>query len=251
MKNISAVIITRNEARNIGRCIASVRDLVHEVLVVDAESTDDTRAIAEGLGARVVVRAWTDYSDQKNFANGLATGPYILSLDADEALSPELTDSLRAAMSEGLAGAYRFNRLTNYCGSWVRYGGWYPDAKVRLFPKAGTRWQGEHVHEELRLDEGMPVAHLKGDLLHYSYHTVADHVERIERYSTLHARAMKARGRHAGWIQLWLSPLFKFVQGYVFQLGILDGRAGLDIARYSACAVHLKYAKLRQLQATA
>jgi glycosyltransferase involved in cell wall biosynthesis len=251
MKSISAVIITRNEARNIGRCIASLKGSVQEVVVVDAESTDDTRIIAEGLGAKVVTRRWTDYSDQKNFANGLAAGPYILSLDADEALSPELATALHKATAEGLKGAYRFNRLTNYCGSWVRHGGWYPDAKVRLFPKAAARWEGEHVHEELRLQEGLPICHLKGDLLHYSYHSVSDHAERIERYSSLHAKAMKARGKRAGWVKLWLSPVFKFIQGYVFQLGLLDGRAGLDIARYSARAVHLKYAKLRQLQASA
>ena len=250
MQHISVVIITRNEGRNIGRCIASVQGIAHEVIVVDAESTDDTRAIAERMSARVVVRAWTNYSDQKNFANGLATGAYILSLDADEALSPELTGSLRAAMAGGLNGAYRFNRLTNYCGTWVRHGGWYPDAKVRLFPREGARWEGEHVHEVLRLAEGMPVTTLKGDLFHHSYHSLDDHRERIERYSTLHARALHARGKHAGWVKRWLSPVAKFVQGYVLQGGFLDGAAGFHIARFSARAVWLKYAKLHQLEAT-
>lgn len=248
MELISAVIITRNEARNIGRCITSLQGLVDEVVVVDSESTDETRSIALGLGARVIVRAWTDYSDQKNFANAQARNDYVLSMDADEALSPELMDSLKHAQRAGLVGAYRFNRLTNYCGTWVRHGGWYPDVKVRLFPKAAARWEGEHVHEELKLRSGLPITHLKGDLLHWSYHSLDDHRERIERYSTLHARKMMADGRTAGPVKRWLSPVAKFVQGYLMQGGFLDGAAGFHIARLSARAVHLKYAKLHALR---
>jgi len=244
---ISAVIITRDEERNIGRCIASLAGVADEVVVVDAESTDATRAIAERLGAKVAVRPWTDYSDQKNFANGLAEGPYILSMDADEALSPELTTSLLEAKRAGLHGAYRFNRLTNYCGTWVHHGGWYPDTKTRLFPKDGARWEGEHVHEELRLAPGTPVTTLEGDLLHWSYPSVEDHLARIERYSDLHARKLLAAGRRAGPLKRLLSPVVKFIQGYLFQLGFLDGRAGFHIAWYSARAVRLKYEKLHRL----
>ena len=157
MTGISAVIITRNEAHNIGRCIASLKGVVDNVVVVDAESTDDTRRIATDLEARVIIRAWTDYADQKNYANAQATGSYILSMDADEALSPELTTSLLNATKSGLHGAYQVDRLTNYCGTWVKHGGWYPDAKVRLFPKDRTRWAGTHVHETLELDPGTAV----------------------------------------------------------------------------------------------
>lgn len=247
MQSISAVIITRNEERNIGRCIASLKGVVDEIIVVDAESTDGTRRIASEAGALVTVRPWTDYSDQKNFANGLATGAYILSMDADEALSPELASSIRSARENGSKGAYAFDRLTNYCGTWVRHGGWYPDTKVRLFPKDGARWEGAHVHEVLRLkDAGKPVR-LVGNLLHYSYHTIADHKERIERYSTLHARSMFEQGKHAGVVKIWVSPVVKFIQGYVLQVGFLDGMAGLNIAWYSARAVHLKYVKLHRL----
>lgn len=243
---LSVVIITLNEERNIARCLGSLHDLPDEVIVVDAGSTDATRAIAERSGARVVQRTWTNYSDQKNFANGLAQGSFILSLDADEALSDQLRSTLFRLKTNGYSGAYRLKRLTSYCGHWVRHGGWYPDAKVRLFPKAGTRWEGEHVHETLRLPEGCKVTDLDGDLLHYSYHSVQDHRERIERYSTLHAEALRARGKSAPLWKLWLSPVVRFVQGYFLQLGILDGRAGFTIARLSAKAVYLKYAKLRQ-----
>lgn len=247
MLPIAAVIITRNEAEVIARCISSARAVADEVIVVDSGSTDATCAIARELGARVVHRDWTNYSDQKNFANGLATTPYILSLDADEELSPELTASIQEARRNGLNGVYRFNRLTNYCGTWVRHGGWYPDVKVRLFPAGGGRWEGAFVHEVLVWDNDLPVHHLPGDLWHYSYRTTAAHRERIERYSTLHAQAMHAAGRRAGFIKLWLSPLAKFVQGYLLQGGFLDGRAGLNIAWYSARAVRMKYTKLQRM----
>ncbi|HRF79821.1 MAG TPA: glycosyltransferase family 2 protein [Flavobacteriales bacterium] len=248
MKGISAVIITRNEAHNIARCLISLQLLVDEVIVVDAESTDDTARIATDHGARVIVRAWTDYSDQKNFANAQARGPYILSMDADEAISAELRAALMDATKLGLSGAYRFNRLTNYCGTWVRHGGWYPDAKVRLFPKAGTTWQGEHVHEELRLPPETIVHQLDGDLLHYSYPTVRSHEERIERYSDLHARKLLAAGKRPGLLKRTFSPAVKFFQGFVMRLGFLDGKAGYTIARLSARAVRLKYAKLQRLR---
>ncbi|MBL7953099.1 MAG: glycosyltransferase family 2 protein [Flavobacteriales bacterium] len=251
MTGISAVIITRNEAQNIARCLISLNMLVDEVIVVDAESTDDTQRIATDHGARVVIRKWTDYSDQKNFANAQATRPYILSMDADEAISTALRTSLMARIEQGLSGAYRVNRLTNYCGSWVHHGGWYPDAKVRLFPKEAARWEGEHVHEELRLADGIPVHQLHGDLLHYSYPTLRSHEERIERYSDLHARKMFAAGKRAGALKRLLSPVVKFFQGYVLRLGFIDGTAGWNIARLSARAVRLKYEKLDRLRRAA
>jgi len=250
MTGISAVIITRNEAHNIDRCITALAGVVDEIIVVDAESTDATRSIAEVAGARVIVRKWTDYSDQKNFANAQAHGPYILSLDADEVLSPELTASIRDALRKGLSGAYKLNRLTDYCGTWVHHGGWYPDAKVRLFPKDGTRWEGEHVHEELRLAQGTPVRPLRGDLLHYSYRSVEDHLARLERYSDLHAHKMLADGKRPSRLKQLFSPTVKFFRTYVLKLGLLDGVAGWNIARYSALGVKLKYAKLAALRAS-
>ncbi|MCC6578187.1 MAG: glycosyltransferase family 2 protein [Flavobacteriales bacterium] len=244
---ISAVIITRNEEANIARCLEGLKGLVQEVVVVDSGSTDNTRRIAEAHGARVVERAWTNYSDQKNYANGLATQAYILSVDADEVPSAELARSIRAAAAAGLHGTYRMHRLTNYCGHWVRHGGWYPDTKTRLFPKGGAHWSGDHVHEVLEPAPGLPETLLRGDLLHYSYNSLEDHQERIERYSDLHAQAMFRAGRRAGVLKRWLSPLAKFMQGYLLQAGFLDGKAGWHIAVLSARAVRLKYAKLHAL----
>ncbi len=247
MDLISAVIITHNEERNIGRCLASLKNVADDIVVVDAASTDNTAAIAAQAGARVVIREWTDYSDQKNFANALALHNYILSMDADEVLSSELRNEILDRKKKGLTGAYRFPRLTNYCGSWVKHGGWYPDAKIRLFPRDAARWEGSQVHEELKLDPKVKVIDLDADLLHYSYHSISDHLQRIDRYSTLHAQKMFAAGKSSGPIKLYLSPLAKFVQGYFFQLGFLDGAAGFNIARISAKAVRMKYVKLKQL----
>lgn len=247
MTAISAVIITRNEARNIQRCISSLKNVADEVIVVDAESDDGTRELAKELGAEVHVRKWTNYSDQKNFANSLAKHSYILSMDADEALSPELEASILQLKQKQFDAVYSVSRYTNYCGHWVKHGGWYPDAKVRLFPKKDTRWEGAHVHETLVLPKGMKEVRLRGDLLHYSYHTITDHQNRIQRYSTLHAQSMFENGRKAGVVKRWLSPVAKFIQGYLFQLGVLDGWAGWKIATLSAQAVYLKYSKLSQL----
>ncbi len=251
MTGIAAVIITRNEAHNIGRCIASLKGVSDDIVVVDAESTDATQRIATNAGARVIVRAWTDYADQKNFANAQVNSAYILSMDADEALSPELTSDLHARIANGLNGAYRVNRLTNYCGTWVHHGGWYPDAKVRLFPKDRARWTGTHVHETLQLDPDLPIVQLNGDLHHYSYHTVQDHVKRIDRYSTLHAEKLFGAGKRYGPVKRWLSPVAKFVTGYLLRGGFLDGGAGFTIARLSARAVRMKYEKLERLHRAA
>jgi glycosyltransferase involved in cell wall biosynthesis len=247
MSGLSAVVITRNEAHNIVRCLRALKGVCTDVVVVDAESSDDTAALARAEGARVIVRKWTDYSDQKNFANAQAVHPWVLSLDADEELSDDLKRSLQDAVSKGLSGAYAMDRLTNYCGQWVRHGGWYPDTKVRLFHRDQARWEGSHVHETLALAPGIPVHRLDGDLLHYSYPTLASHAERIERYSTLHAQKMYAAGKQASVVKRWLSPVAKFLSGYLLQGGLLDGRAGWHIARLSAKAVHLKYAKLHAL----
>lgn len=241
------MIITFNEEHNILRCLRSLKDIADDIVIVDAASTDDTRSLAVAEGARVIQRAWTNYSDQKNFANGMALHEWILSMDADEELSAPLKEAILAEKRYGLKGAYRFPRLTNYCGTWIRHGGWYPDAKIRLFHCDEAVWEGEHIHEELVLEPGTRVKDINADILHYSYHTVADHKERIQRYSTLHAQRMHAQGRKAGLVKCYLSPVVKFIQGYLLQLGFLDGVAGLQIAWYSAMAVHLKYWKLARI----
>jgi len=248
MQGISVVIITLNEERNIARCLKSVKEIADEVLIVDSGSKDRTEEIATQMGAKVIQREWEGYSATKNFANSQAQYDYIFSIDADEALSPELNASILNAKATGLKGVYECNRLTNYCGKWIKHCGWYPDKKQRLFPKAIARWEGDYVHEEIIFKPAPEMSFLKGDLWHFSYHTVAEHNERIEKYSLLHAQKLHKENRKANVAHLLSAPAFKFIQTYLLRLGFLDGLYGYVISRLSARAVHLKYSKLKKLQ---
>ena len=246
MEKLSIVIITHNEEKNIRACLDAVQGLSDDIVIVDSFSTDKTPEICRSYPqVNFISHNWEGYSAQKNYANSLAKHDYILSLDADEVISDELRKSIEAI--EKFEAVYEFSRLTNYCGSWVHHCGWYPDAKIRIFPREGSFWEGEFVHETLVVPANLPVIRLKGDLLHYSYHTLEDHYRQIERYSTLHAEKMKAEGKKASFIKQFISPPFKFFRIYFLELGFLDGKAGFDIARISAKAVRLKYQKLKML----
>ena len=247
MEKITAVIITQDEERNIGRCLKSLEGVVDEVVVVDSGSTDGTEALCRAAGARFVSHAWEGYSGQKNYANSLATHPWILSIDADEALSPELRDSLQALRGVDTAPetVFDMNRLNNYCGHWIHHCGWYPDRKTRLFHHDAFEWDGV-VHEELRcrgVHECTPLQ-LKGDLLHYTYYDVADHAARQIKYATLAAEKAFAQGRRARRSDLWLKPAWTFLRNYLFRFGFLDGHAGYLVCRMSAFYTFLKYASL-------
>ncbi len=248
MDKISAVIITFNEERNIGRCLESALKVADEIIVLDSFSKDATADICYRYPkVRFIERAWEGYSKSKNYANEQASHPYIISLDADEEVTDELAHAILKE-KENLKGAYAFNRLTNYCGFWIKHCGWYPDTKVRLFPKGKAFWEGDFVHEELKLDKSLSVKILNGNLNHYSYYTEEEHRQRIEKYSDLHAQKMKAEGKKADFVKLYISPPFKFFKTYFLQLGVMDGYPGFIISALSAKAVYLKYKKLRALQ---
>ncbi|MFY7991163.1 MAG: glycosyltransferase family 2 protein, partial [Fluviicola sp.] len=167
MQRLAVVIITLNEERNIERCIRSVRDLADEIIVLDAFSTDKTASICKDLGVRFEQRAWEGYSATKNYLNSLVTAEFILSLDADEALSEDLYQEIKSAKTSGFQGTYSVNRMTNYMGKWIKHSGWFPDIKPRLFPKEGSYWDGAYVHETLVHPPSEE--HLfKGILEHYS-----------------------------------------------------------------------------------
>lgn len=246
MEKLSIVIITFNEEKNIKACLEAVVGLSDDIIVVDSFSTDETRTICESYSnVNFVLHKWEGYAKQKNFANSLVKNKFLLSLDADEVISPELRSSIEN--TESFNAAYEFSRLTNYCGSWVHHSGWYPDAKIRIFPKEGSYWEGDFVHETLVIPDRLKVIRLIGDLHHYSYHRIEDHYNQIEKYSTLHAEKMMHAGKKADFLKQYISPSFKFFRTYFLQLGFLDGKAGYDIARISAKAVRLKYHKLKQL----
>jgi glycosyltransferase involved in cell wall biosynthesis len=242
---ITATIITLNEEAHLGRCLQSLQEVADEVVVVDSGSRDQTREIARSFGARVVERSWSGFSDQKNFAAEQSLHPWILSLDADECLSDKLKEEL-LEVKKGipLASAFSFARRTCYLGHWINHSGWYPDVKVRLYPKDKAAWCGLYVHEALQVQGEVQL--LRGELLHYTCDSLSEHHQRVDRYTDLAAAELWGKGKQAGWSQLLGSPLAAFMKTYFLKAGFLDGRPGFYIAIFAAYYNFLKYAKLRE-----
>ncbi len=245
---ISATIITLNEERNIGRCIQSLEGVADEIIVLDSHSTDRTQEICEQHGVRFEERKWEGYSASKNYLNSLARYDYILSLDADEALDSDLRKALLEVKKVETPGVYSVNRITNYCGKWIKHGGWYPDVKVRLFPKKGSSWVGAHVHEELEHPSGLEEEQLSGHLEHYSYYSFEEHRARADKYSALTAAKFYDQGKRVGDMKPYLSAIGRFFGMYFIKKGILDGRMGFKIAWISAQSNVFKYKELLRLQ---
>lgn len=248
MIKLTVAIITYNEENNIGRCISSVLPIADEVLVVDSFSKDKTEEIARSLGARFVANTFAGFIEQKNLALDLATHDYVLSLDADEALSPELLEEISKIKSNFNHEGYKFHRLTNYNGYWVRYSGWYPDTKLRLVKKNKARWEGVNPHDILEMKNNETVGFLKGDLLHYSYESIAAHVAQTNKFTTIAALAAFKQGKRSSVFKIVTRPLFKFIRDYFLKRGFLDGRYGLIICSINSLSALLKYAKLHELQ---
>ena len=244
---ISATIITLNEQRNIERCITSLTGVVDEIIVLDSNSTDNTEAICKAYDVRFIQGEWLGYSANKNYVNGLASFDYILSIDADEVLDPELREEILDLKKLNDPEVYSFNRLTNYCGKWIKYSVWYPDVKIRLFPKSGSYWEGEYVHEKLVYKTNLLVKQLEGHLEHYSYYSYKAHRERADKYSVLTARKMFESGKKATAIKPYLSAIGRFLSMFVLKGGFMDGKMGFKIAQISAVSNILKYKELRRL----
>ncbi|MGE5384162.1 MAG: glycosyltransferase family 2 protein [Omnitrophica WOR_2 bacterium] len=247
MSKLSVVIITLNEEKNIERCLRSIEGLSDDVIIVDSGSTDLTESICRSFGAHFYLHDWLGYAETKNFANSLAKYSLILSLDADEALSEELYKSIVEVLNNQKASAYSMNRLTNYCGKWIKHCGWYPDKKIRLFTFNDGFWSGALIHEAIKLKNGSPVIHLKGDILHYSYHTISDHVSQANKFSDLTAQQALIKGKQSTLLHVIFSPLVKFIRDYFIKGGFIDGYYGFIVCYISAFATFMKYAKLRQL----
>ncbi len=247
MIKLSVVIICLNEERNIGRCLSSVEGVADEIVVVDSGSTDNTQNLCEAAGARYYFHPFKGYIEQKNYALAQAKFPYVLSLDADEALSDELKKSILETKDNWEYDGYSMNRLSNYCGSWIKHSGWYPDRKLRLFKSSFGKWGGINPHDEFLFDKKTTVNHLKGDLLHYSYYTREQHLEKIKKFSDIAAKSLFLNGDKPTVFKLFFHPLARFIKSYILKLGILDGTNGFFISRTSAYANYLKYSKLRSL----
>jgi len=238
-------VITLNEERNLSRALASLQPVADEIVVVDAGSTDRTLAIAREHGARVLGRAWTTYSDQKNYAAESASHEWILSLDADEELSSALqTSLLEWKAREPRSEVYEVARRAWYLGKWIRHSGWYPDFQRRLYRREAAQFSGT-IHEALRF-AGQP-RRLHGDLLHYTVQSFAEHEEKVERYTTLAARQMYAAGKRSWRAAVWLATPWSWFHNYFLRGGFLDGYRGALIAQMAARAVRLKYTKLGRL----
>lgn len=247
-QSLSVVIITFNEERNIERCIRSVSSIADEVVVLDSISSDRTQSIARELGAKVVEQPFLGHIEQKNRAIEFATKDVVLSLDADEALSDELRMAIEQVLGDCKEDGYKMNRLTNYCGTWVRHGGWYPDTKLRLFKRGNGGWTGTNPHDRYELSPDSSAGHLKGDLLHYSFYTIEDHLKQIEKFTDIAAQAKYEEGVRSNVIKLMIKPIARFIKGYLLKAGFLDGYHGWVIAKNSSYATYLRYSKLLKLQ---
>lgn len=247
MQKLSVTVITKNEAADIGAALASVK-WADEIVVVDSESTDDTAAIARTFTDRVIVRAWPGYVEQKNFAAAQAAHDWVLSLDADERVTPALADEIRTTLGNPADAAYRMPRVTWHLGRWIRTTDWYPDHQLRLYDRRRARWTGRYVHEAVSVDGA--IGQLRGELQHFAYRNISDHLETIDRYTTFAARQMRENGRRAGLLRLAGHPPLAFLRNYVARGGFRQGIPGFIISSMNAYYVFLKFAKLRELEAT-
>lgn len=244
---ITGVIITFNEERNIERCLVSLKKVCDEILVLDSYSTDQTEAICHKHHVKFVQHVFDGHIQQKNRALQLAETEWVLSLDADEALTDELSQSILKVKKNHAGEAYAFNRLTNYCGHWVKYCGWYPDTKTRLVRKDAAHWTGVNPHDRLELISNGKVIHLAGDLLHYSYYSKEDHFKQIQYFGRIASQELFEQGKNISWGLLYVKVLNQFIKSFFIKRGILDGKTGFLISIRSAYATYVKYHNLRML----
>ncbi len=247
MPKISVVIITLNEEKNIGLCIDSVAGIADEIIVVDSFSSDKTEEIVTNKGVKLIKHGFEDYVKQHEFADQQASYDHILTIDADERLSAELSESISQVKKYWNNDGYSMNRMTNYCGTWIKHSGWYPDLKLRLYDRRKGKWTGYKIHERFTLIEGCSKGYLKGDILHYSFHSLTQHITQANKFTDLTALAAYENGKRSNNFKILINPLFKFIRDYFFHFGFLDGFYGFVICSISAHATFLKYAKLKQL----
>lgn len=242
---VSVVIIAKNAATQIGDCIDSA-GFAAEILVVDSGSEDETRAIAEVRGCRVIEKEWLGFGQQKQFAVTQAKHDWVLCLDVDERVTPALEQSIREVLATPATHAYRMARRNRFLGRWLAHGEGYPDWSLRLFHRQHASWSNDPVHEAVITTAN--VGELRGDLLHDSAEDVTTYLEKQNRYSSLHAEALFQQGVRAGYLKLFLSPLARFIKFYILRLGFLDGGPGFAHVAVGCFAAFAKYAKLIELK---
>ena len=244
---LTVTVITYNEAAHIDAALASVA-WADEILVVDSGSTDGTADMARARATRVIVRGWPGYSEQKNFAADQASHDWVLSMDADERVTPQLAAEIRALLTKGPeARGYRIRRVSFYLGEWIRTTDWFPDYQLRLYDRRAGRWNGLRIHESFRLGDGR-AGELKAEMEHYAYRDVRHHLQKIDAYTTLIVDEWYERGRRTSAAPLVFMPLLAFLRNYISRRGILQGTTGLIVSLLNSYYVLLKYVKLWERQ---
>lgn len=242
---LSISIVTCNEEANLERCLASCHDLAEEIVIVDSGSTDGTKSVAEKYGAKWHEQEWLGFRDQKNVALGPCTKPWVLALDSDEKLSPELKVSIEKFFDdrdhERYAGA-QFSRCVWFLGRWIRHGDWYPDTKLRLFLREKAKWGGSPEHDKIELSEG-EVCTLEGDLHHYSFPTMNSYIDKINRYSDIYLERQLEEGKSWSLGENLFRPLWRFFRAYFLRRGFLDGFPGLWIATATAFQTFVRHSR--------
>jgi len=247
MPEISAVIMTLNEERNIERCLASLRGIADEIFVVDSFSTDRTEEICADYRVRLIKHPFGGYIEQRQYSIDQAKYDHVLVIDADEALSDELRAEISKVKDNWTHDGYEFNRLNSFCGQWIKHCGWYPDRKIRLFDRRKASVQGRNPHDRIMMNPGATLRHLRGDLLHYTYYTVDGHIHQLNRFTSIQAKENFERGKKASVFSMIFSPCYKFIRHYIFQLGFLDGYYGYLICRNQAFSTFMKHSKLKAM----
>jgi glycosyltransferase involved in cell wall biosynthesis len=242
---LTVTVITRDEARHIEAALQSVA-WADEIVVVDSCSTDETVSIARRMATRVEVREWPGYGAQKNYAAAIASNDWILSLDADERVTPALADEIRTTLNTPAHPGYRLPRVTWYLGRWIRSTDWYPDYQLRLYDRRAARWNTRRVHESVDADR--PPGILRHELQHYAYRDISHHLATIDRYTTLAADQWFSEGRRTNAVEMLVHPRFAFLRNYLLRGGFRDGAVGLLVSRMNAYYVFLKLAKLWEQQ---
>ena len=253
MTKISGVIITFNEEKYIEQCIQSMLGVVDEIVVVDSYSTDRTKEICLRRNVTFIEQKFLGYIEQKNFANTQARHDYVLSLDADEALSDRLKTAITSLKRQPkMADGYYVNRLNNYCGTWIKHSNWYPDKRIRLFKKSSGSWKGGNPHDFYTMHANTETDKIDADILHWAYYSISEHYRKIDDFTTIAAENfVKNKNKNVGVFKIVLNPFWKFFKNYFIKRGFLDGFNGLTICCFASFGTYLKYAKIRELQQNA
>ena len=247
MTNLSVVIITFNEEKNIARCLGSIENIADDIVVVDSFSQDRTEQICSQFNVRFIKHKFEGHIEQKNWAIQQAKYPHVLSLDADEALNEQLRSHVKRIKENWAADGYTMNRLTNYCGQWIKHCGWYPDKKLRLWDTRLGSWGGTNPHDKVIMKKGTTICHVEHDILHYSFYTVAQHLKQIDFFTDISAQAAFEKGEKSSTFKIIYKSTFKFFRDYILKLGFLDGYYGFVVCKNSAFAKKMKYKKLKEL----